>query len=95
MEKFFRKFGIMTNLHADNAPELTAGNYRRTANDHTINCTSTEPHSQAVEPGSNMVKNYTQRAITHPWGSVGLCPFLAGRSLVRKFVFSDIEITFR
>jgi len=71
----------MTNFHTDNLPELTAGNYHKTANNHTVNCTSTEPHSQA-EPGINMVKKHSQRAITHPWGSVGLCPFLAGQKLV-------------
>jgi uncharacterized protein YegP (UPF0339 family) len=66
LEKFFRKFGIMTNLHTDNAPELTAGDYRMTANDHTFNCTSTEPHSpwqNRAEPGINMVKKHTQRAM--------------------------------
>ena len=71
----------MTNFHTDNLPELTAGNYHKTANNHTVTCTSTEPHSQA-EPGINMVKKHSQRAITHPWGSVGLCPFLAGQKLV-------------
>jgi hypothetical protein len=62
LEKFFRKFGIMTNLHTDNAPELTAGDYRKTANDHTVNCTSTEPHSpwqNRVEPGINKVQKHT------------------------------------
>jgi hypothetical protein len=66
LEKFFRKFGIMTDLHTDNAPELTAGDYRKTANDHMVNCTTTEPHSpwqNLAEPGINMVKKHTRWAI--------------------------------
>ena len=66
LEKFFRKFGIMTDLHTDNAPELTAGDDGKTANNHTVNCTSTEPHSlwqNRADPGINMVKKHARRAI--------------------------------
>jgi hypothetical protein len=66
LEKFFRKFGITTDLHTDNSPELTAGDYRKTANDHTVNCTSAEPYfpwQNRAEPGINMVKKHTRRAM--------------------------------
>jgi hypothetical protein len=67
LAKFFRKFGIMTDhLHMDNAPELTAGDYRKTANNHTVNCTSTELHSpwqNRAESGINKVKKHTRPAM--------------------------------
>jgi len=69
MEKFFRKFGIMTDLHTHNAFERTAGDYRQTANDHMVNCTTTEPHSpwqNRAEPGINVVKKHTHNPGTHP-----------------------------
>ena len=84
LEKFYRKFGIMTDLHTDNAPELNAGDYRKTANDRMVNYTTTKPHfpwQKRAEPGTNMVKKHTRRAINQEGicrSSVRLRPFLVG-----------------
>ena len=57
LEKLFRKFGIMTDLHTDNAPELTAGDYRKTANFHTL----------LVLPRSRIPRGRTEQSPGSTW----------------------------